>query len=257
MSALLVATDLVRRYGALTAVDHVGLEVASGEVHAVIGPNGAGKSSLLALLSGEVQPDAGRIRFAGEDVTRLGPARRARRGIGRAFQTSAVLRDFSVLQNALLAAVAARGRAFQVTRAVERDPELLADARALLARVDLESEAGRPAGVLAHGQQRRLELAMALAGSPRLLLLDEPTAGAGAEEAQAMVALLQAIRSGQVRLGEGAPPAIVLVEHDLDAVFALADRITVMAQGRVIACGPPGAVRSDAAVRSAYLGDAP
>lgn len=206
MSALLVATDLVRRYGALTAVDHVGLEVASGEVHAVIGPNGAGKSSLLALLSGEVQPDAGRIRFAGEDVTRLGPARRARRGIGRAFQTSAVLRDFSVLQNALLAAVAARGRAFQVTRAVERDPELLADARALLARVDLESEAGRPAGVLAHGQQRRLELAMALAGSPRLLLLDEPTAGAGAEEAQAMVALLQAIRSGQVRLGEGRRP---------------------------------------------------
>lgn len=255
MTALLSVTGLTRRYGALVAVDQVDFMVAAGEVHAVIGPNGAGKSSFLAMLSGEGRPDAGTIHLGGEDVTRLAAAGRARRGIGRAFQTTSVLRDFTVLRNALLAAVAARGRGFSMGRAVERDPHLLADARALLDRVGLADAADRPAGELAHGQQRRLELAMALAGSPRLLLLDEPTAGAGPEESRAMVTLLQSIRRGEVRLGDGPPPAMVLVEHDLDAVFALADRITVLAQGRVIACGPPDLVRTDHAVRRAYLGD--
>ncbi|WP_374446345.1 ABC transporter ATP-binding protein [Stella sp.] len=255
MTALLSVTGLTRRYGALVAVDQVDFAVAAGEVHAVIGPNGAGKSSFLAMLSGEARPDAGTIRLAGEDITRMAAAARARRGIGRAFQTTAVLRDFTVRRNALLAAVAARGRGFGIGRAVDRDPELLADARTLLAHVGLDAAADRPAGTLAHGQQRRLELAMALAGSPRLLLLDEPTAGAGPEESRAMVALLQTIRRGEIRLGDGPPPAMVLVEHDLDAVFALADRITVLAQGRVIACGPSDAVRRDRAVRQAYLGD--
>jgi len=254
----LAVRGVTRRYGALVAVDAVDFAVAPGEVHAVIGPNGAGKSTFLAMLAGETRPDAGSIRLDGADVTHLGAAARARRGIGRAFQTTAVVRDFTVLRNALLAAVAGRGRGFGMARAVMRDRRLLADAHALLARVGLTGEADRPAGALAHGQQRQLELAMALAGRPGVLLLDEPTAGTGPEESRAMVALLQAIRRGEIRLADGddpVPPAMVLVEHDLDAVFALADRITVLAQGRVIACGPPDAVRSDPAVRRAYLGD--
>ncbi|BBK42994.1 ABC transporter ATP-binding protein [Allostella vacuolata] len=250
MTPLLSVRGLVRRYGALVAVDHVEFTVLPGEVHAVIGPNGAGKSSFLALLAGEARPDAGEIEFAGTNITRLPAFARARLGIARAFQITAVIPDFPVLQNAVLAVLASVGRGFGMGRAAMHDPVLLDGARRLLARVGLAAQESRLAGDLAHGAQRQLELAMALAGRPRLLLLDEPIAGTGPEESRAMVALLQSIRQAP-----GERPGIVLVEHDLEAVFALADRITVMAEGRVIACDVPDRIRADAAVRAAYLGD--
>ena len=243
---LLETRGLTKRFGGLAATDDVSLTVHAGELHAVIGPNGAGKTTLLAQLSGEALPDSGTIRFARADISRLGPARRAALGISRSFQITSIFREFSVLDNVALAVQARAGHSFRFWKAAGRDPALRDPARAVLAEIGLEHRAEFPAGALSHGVKRALEIAIALATGPRLLLLDEPTAGMGPADSAGMVSLLARLK-GRV--------AILLVEHDMDAVFALADRITVLVYGRVIASGPPQAIRADPDVQRAYLGD--
>jgi branched-chain amino acid transport system ATP-binding protein len=243
---LLEAVGLTRRFGGLVAVDALSLDVTAGEVHAVIGPNGAGKTTLIALLAGALKPDEGRIRLDGADITALPDHARARRGLARSFQVTSILPAFTALDNAALAVQAQAGHSFRFWRPARRDPRLRDPARAALDRVGLAARADVPAGALAHGEQRQLEIAMALAARPRVLLLDEPMAGLGAEESAAMTALIAGLTGG---------PGILLVEHDMDAVFALADRITVLVNGRVLAAGPPDAVRTDPEVRAAYLGE--
>jgi len=243
---LLEAVGLTRRFGALAANEDVSLTLLSGECHAVIGPNGAGKSTLVAMLAGEQRPDSGRVLLAGEDVTVLGPARRARRGIARSFQITQLCRGLTVRENVMLAVQAAEGRSFRFFRPVRSDASLTAAADSALADAGLSSRAETPAARLSHGEQRQLELALALAQRPRVLLLDEPAAGLGAAETSALTRRLASLK-GRV--------AMLLVEHDMDTVFALADRITVLAGGRVIASGTPQAIRADRAVREAYLGE--
>ena len=244
--ALLETQGLTKRFGGLVATNDVSLAFVPGEIHAVIGPNGAGKTTLIAQLSGELSPDAGMIRFSGSDISSLGPARRAALGIARSFQITSVFRNFTALDNVALAVQAHAGHSFRFWRAARRDPALRDPALRALGVVGLAGRADLLAGSLAHGEKRALELAMVLATGPRVLLLDEPMAGMGPEESAAMVRLLAGLR-GRV--------AIVLVEHDMDAVFALADRITVMVYGRVIASGAPEAIRADPEVRRAYLGE--
>lgn len=244
--ALLETAGLTKRFGGLVATGEVSLSVAPGEIHAVIGPNGAGKTTLIGQLSGELRPDSGAIRFAGADISRLGPARRAALGIARSFQITSIFREFTTLDNVALAIQARAGHSFRFWRAARRDSSLRDPALVALGAVGLAGRADLPAGSLAHGEKRALELAMALATRPRLLLLDEPIAGMGPEESASMVRLLAGLK-GRF--------SIVLVEHDMDAVFALADRITVMVYGRVIASGGPTAIRADPEVRRAYLGE--
>jgi branched-chain amino acid transport system ATP-binding protein len=244
--ALLAVAGLRKRFGGLLATDDLDLQIAAGEIHAVIGPNGAGKTTLVAQLQGELRPDAGTIRFAGADVTRLKPHQRAARGIARSFQITSVFRDMSALDNIALAVQAHQGHSFGMWRPASTEVALREPARAALARVGLESRAHQLAGHLAHGEQRQLELAMALATDPKLLLLDEPMAGMGAEDSERMVRLIGGLKGART---------VLLVEHDMDAVFALADRITVLVRGRAIATGAPAAIRADPAVRQAYLGD--
>jgi len=243
---LLETAGLTKRFGGLVATGEVSLSVAPGEIHAVIGPNGAGKTTLIGQLSGELIPDSGSIRFAGADISRLGPARRAALGIARSFQITSIFREFTTLDNVALAIQARAGHSFRFWRAARQDASLRDPAFAALGVVGLAGRADLPAGSLAHGEKRALELAMALATGPRLLLLDEPMAGMGPEESASMVRLLAGLK-GRF--------SIVLVEHDMDAVFALADRITVMVYGRVIASGGPAAIRADPEVRRAYLGE--
>ena len=244
--ALLETRGLTKRFGGLTATNDVSLSVIPGELLAVIGPNGAGKTTLIAELSGELRPDAGTIRFAGTDISRLGPARRAALGIARSFQITSIFREFTTLDNVALAVQAQAGHSFRFLRPARRDPLLHEPALAALAEVGLENRAHLPAGALSHGEKRALEIAVALASRPRLLLLDEPMAGMGPAESTGMVALLARLKHRF---------AIVLVEHDMDAVFALADRISVMVYGRVVATGAPDAIRADPEVRRAYLGE--
>ena len=244
--ALLETAGLTKRFGGLVATGEVSLSVAPGEIHAVIGPNGAGKTTMIGQLSGELKPDAGAIRFAGADISRLGPARRAALGIARSFQITSIFREFTTLDNVALAIQARAGHSFRFWRAARQDASLRDPAFAALGVVGLAGRADLPAGSLAHGEKRALELAMALATGPRLLLLDEPMAGMGPEESASMVRLLAGLK-GRF--------SIVLVEHDMDAVFALADRITVMVYGRVIASAEPEAIRADPEVRRAYLGE--
>ena len=244
--ALLETAGLTKRFGGLVATAEVSLSVAPGEIHAVIGPNGAGKTTLIGQLSGELKPDSGAIRFAGADISRLGPARRAALGIARSFQITSIFREFTTLDNVALAIQARAGHSFRFWRAARRDSSLRDPALVALGAVGLAGRADLPAGSLAHGEKRALELAMALATRPRLLLLDEPMAGMGPEESASMVRLLAGLK-GRF--------SIVLVEHDMDAVFALADRITVMVYGRVIASAEPAAIRADPEVRRAYLGE--
>jgi len=244
--ALLETAGLTKRFGGLVATGEVSLSVAPSEIHAVIGPNGAGKTTLIGQLSGELKPDSGAIRFAGADISRLGPARRAALGIARSFQITSIFREFTTLDNVALAIQARAGHSFRFWRAARRDASLRDPAFAALGIVGLAGRADLPAGSLAHGEKRALELAMALATRPRLLLLDEPMAGMGPEESASMVRLLAGLK-GRF--------SIVLVEHDMDAVFALADRITVMVYGRVIASARPAAIRADPEVRRAYLGE--
>jgi branched-chain amino acid transport system ATP-binding protein len=244
---MLQAENLVKRFGGIVATDDLTLNVAGGELHAIIGPNGAGKTTLIAQLSGQLKSDSGRIRFAGEDVTALPPYKRSLLGLARSFQITSLFLDLSVLDNVALAVQAHAGHSFHFWRSARTDEDLRAPARAALERAGLSGRADLPASLLSHGEHRQLELAMALAGNPRMLLLDEPMAGLGPEESARMVAMLRALKSELT---------ILLVEHDMEAVFALADRITVLVYGRVIASGTPGEIRANAQVREAYLGEA-
>ncbi|MDM4764633.1 ABC transporter ATP-binding protein [Pelomonas sp. SE-A7] len=241
---LLQVQGLVKRFGALVATDQASFEVNEGELHALIGPNGAGKTTLIHQLSGALMPDAGSVRFAGQDLTRADMAAHVKAGLTRSYQITSIFKRLTVLDNLRLALQARRGaRWFGVA---ERDAGLREEAEALLIRVGLAPQAGAMAGVLAHGEQRQLELALALATKPRLLLLDEPMAGMGPEEGEQMVELLLALKGRFT---------VLLVEHDMDAVFRLADRISTLVAGRVIATGSPDEIRNHPEVKAAYLGD--
>ncbi len=242
---LLEVHGLVKRFGGILATDHIDLAVDSHQIHAIIGPNGAGKTTLIGQLSGEIRSDAGSVHFDGQNITHLKPHARSRRGLARSFQITSIFPDFSVLDNVALAVQAQAGHSFRFWRKAGTDEALRAPARAVLEAVGLADRADLTAANLAHGAQRQLEIAMALATRPRLLLLDEPLAGMGVEESRHMIAFLAGLKGQQT---------IALIEHDMDAVFALADRITVLVYGRVIASGAPADIRRDADVRRAYLG---
>ncbi len=244
--ALLRVDGLCKSFGALRATDQVTLEVRQGETHAIIGPNGAGKTTLIGQLAGNLRPDAGTIRFAAEDITALAAPARSQRGLARSFQITSVYRDFSALDNVMLAVQAHAGSSFRFWRPARGDERLRRPARAILAEVGLGERADVLAANLAHGEQRQLEIAMVLATKPRLMLLDEPMAGMGTDESQRMVRFLAGLKGKET---------MVLVEHDMDAVFALADRISVLVYGRIIATGTPAEIRANAEVRSAYLGE--
>ncbi len=244
---ILEAQGLVKRFGAIVAVDDLSIEVWPGETHAMIGPNGAGKTTAVAQLSGEMKADAGSVRFDGRDVTRLAADGRARLGLARSFQITSLFRGFTAEDNVAMAIQAHAGHSFRFWRDARRDPVLREPALDMLESVGLGGRADVPAGELAHGEQRQLELAMALATEPKVLLLDEPMAGLGPRESARMISLLSGLK-GRVSL--------LLVEHDMDAVFQLADRLSVLVYGCVIASGTPAAIRADAAVREAYLGSA-
>ena len=243
---LLETTALVKRFGGLVATDGVSLAVTEGELHAVIGPNGAGKTTLLGLLSGELHPDQGTIRLGDTDVTHLPSYRRAAHGIARSFQITSIFPELSVLDNVALAVQAHAGHSFHFFRAARRQAVLRDPAREILAQVGLAERAALRAGNLAHGEKRALEIAIALAARPRLLLLDEPMAGMGLEDSARMVQFLATLKGLYT---------ILLVEHDMDAVFALADRVTVLVYGRIIATGTPQEIGNNEEVRRAYLGD--
>ncbi len=243
---LLETRGLRKTFGALRAVDNVDFDVRAGETHAVIGPNGAGKTTFLKQLSGELPPDSGKVHFAGEDITSLSVPRRSRKGLARSFQITSIYRDFSALDNVALAVQAHAGHSFRFWRPAREDTALREPARAMLGKVGLAARADGIAANLAPGEQPQLETAMALATQPRLLLLDEPVAGMGTDESQRMIGFLAGLKGEKT---------IVLVEHDMDAVFSLADRISVLVYGRIIATGTPAQIRADPAVRSAYLGE--
>jgi branched-chain amino acid transport system ATP-binding protein len=243
--ALLRGHNITRRCGGLVAVDNVSIELARGSVHAVIGTNGAGKSTLINILSGEIAPSHGRVELLGHDVTTWTQPRRARAGLGRSYQRNTIFPSFSVFENCRLAAQARTQKPWLWWQDAERCPTSTATAHAVVARAGLDALLELPAGLLSHGQKRQLEIAMCLATAPEVLLLDEPLAGMGAEETDRMLALLAELR---------AEHAILLVEHDMDAVFRIADRITVMVNGAVIASDAPQAVRANPAVQAAYLG---
>ncbi|HEY7787606.1 MAG TPA: ABC transporter ATP-binding protein [Casimicrobiaceae bacterium] len=243
---LLTATGVSRRFGGLTAVDRVSLSLARGEVHSVIGTNGAGKSTLIGVLAGEIAATGGRVQLHGRDVTRWPQPRRARAGLGRSYQRTTIFPRSTVLENCRLTAQASHQHPFDWWSAAARCPESTRLAHRAIEQAGLTAQAHRIAGTLSHGQKRQLEIAMCLATAPQVLLLDEPLAGMGAEETERMLTLLAGLRRGH---------AILLVEHDMDAVFRIADRITVMVNGAVIASGEPGEIRGNAAVQSAYLGE--
>jgi len=244
--ALLRIEGLTRRFGGVVASDGVCLEVAPGELHAVIGPNGAGKTTLIGQLAGEITPQAGRIHFDGHDITALPVHQRSLMGLARSFQITSLFPHFTALENVALAVQAHAGHSFRFWRDVRSETALRDPARAALDRVGLSHRAGTAVAGLSHGEHRQLELAMALATRPRMLLLDEPMAGLGAEESGRMVKTLLELKRELT---------ILLIEHDMEAVFALADRITVLVYGRVIASGDPAAIRANAEVRQAYLGE--
>jgi branched-chain amino acid transport system ATP-binding protein len=242
---VLETQSLSRSFGGLRAVRDVSLSLARGELHAVIGPNGAGKSTLVNLLSGALRPTSGHILLEGRDVTGLPAHRRAHLGLARSFQRTNILPSLSVLENVRLAAQAVAPLGWGLLRNPGGAQDLIEAARAALGRAGLPGGHGRIAGTLAHGHQRQLEIAMALAASPQVLLLDEPLAGMGPEEGERMAALLKSL---------AADHAVLLIEHDMDFVFAVADRLTVLVEGAVLATGRPDAVRADPAVQTAYLG---
>jgi branched-chain amino acid transport system ATP-binding protein len=245
--AMLSASRLTHRFGGLVAVDDVSIELHRGQIHAVIGTNGAGKSTLINLLAGEIAPTAGAVSLSGHPVTGTRPHRMARLGVGRTFQRSNVFAEFTAFENCRLAAQARNPRAWALHERAARCTTSSEAAARALAAVGLAPRGDVPAGLLSHGERRELEIAMCLATDPTVLLLDEPLAGMGAEESQHVLELLRRLKPER---------AILLVEHDMDAVFAVADVITVMADGAVLASGAPETVRNDAAVREAYLGDA-
>jgi branched-chain amino acid transport system ATP-binding protein len=242
---LLRGREITRRWGGLVAVDHVSVELERGAVHAVIGTNGAGKSTLINILSGEIAPSSGVVELLGQDVTGWPQPRRARAGLGRSYQRNTIYPSFSVLENCRLAAQARAQRPWAFWQAASRCAPSTELARSVASRAGLDPVLERTAGLLSHGQKRQLEIAMCLATQPSVLLLDEPLAGMGAEETERMLALLAELKNGH---------AILLVEHDMDAVFRIADRITVMVNGAVIASDAPAAVRANREVQAAYLG---
>lgn len=243
---LLRADNLVKRYGGLTVTDHFSMTVEPGEIHAIIGPNGAGKTTLIAQLSGEIRSDSGTVSFAGEDITALPIEQRVHRGLARSYQITSVFREFTALQNVALAVQAQRGHSFRFWQAADRARELTEPALRSLELVGLGSRADVKVGDLAHGEHRQLELAMALACEPKMLLLDEPMAGMSQRESETMTALLASLRGRY---------AMLLVEHDMEAVFTLSDRITVLVYGKQIASGTPEDIRRNPDVKTAYLGE--
>ena len=245
--ALLETRALSKSFGGIHATENVDLAVREGEIHAVIGPNGAGKTTLIAQLAGMLRPDSGRIFFYGRDITRLAPHARARLGMARSFQITSIFQDMSVLENTMLAVQAHAGHSYRFWQKARSDARLTGPAMAALEQVGLAAKAAMSARKLSHGEHRQLEIAMALAGDTKLLLLDEPMAGMGAEESELMVDLLNGLKAHK---------SILLIEHDMDVVFALADRVTVMVSGKIIASGTPEEIRADENVRRAYLGEA-
>jgi branched-chain amino acid transport system ATP-binding protein len=246
---MLEIRKLSKRFGGLLANNDISLSVPRGEIHAIIGPNGAGKSTLISQIAGELPPTSGTIAIDGMDVTGLPAHQRARLGLARCFQITSIFPSFSAAENVAIAAQAMKGHSYRFWRPADSISELNRAAAEVLLQVGIESGKTRNAGSLSHGEHRQLEIAMALVSRPKLLLLDEPTAGMGREESQRLVGLLKEVGAGQT---------IILIEHDIDAVFALADRITVLANGRVLASDLPAAIRASQAIREAYLGnDAP
>jgi branched-chain amino acid transport system ATP-binding protein len=237
---------LCKRFGGLVATDQVNLEVRAGEVHALIGPNGAGKTTLVHQLSGTLPPDSGAILFRGNEVTHLAANARVLRGLVRSYQITSIFRQHSVLDNVALAVQARSGSSFRFWRAVRDEKPLFDEAHAILARVGLADRADVLAANLAHGEQRQLEVGLAVATRPAMLLLDEPMAGMGPEESERLIPLIDGLRKDV---------SILLIEHDMDAVFRLADRISVLVSGRLIATGTPDEIRANADVKRAYLGD--
>src|SRR3954451_22000790 len=244
--SLLAIEGLTKRFGGITASDDVSLTVSEGELHDIIGPNGAGKTTLIGQITGELTPQAGRIRFAGRDITASPVYQRSLLGLARSFQITSLFLDFTALDNVALAVQAHAGHSFHFWRDARRQPELRQPAQAALERVGLGARADSIVANMSHGEHRQLEIAMALATKPRMLLLDEPMAGMGAEESARMVTLLRELKQ---------EVTILLIEHDMDAVFALADRVSVLVYGRIIASGEPAAIRANADVRRAYLGE--
>jgi branched-chain amino acid transport system ATP-binding protein len=235
-----------KRYGGVVATDDVTLDVVRGEVHALIGPNGAGKTTLIGQISGVLATEIGRILFNGADITHLPAHARVAAGLARSYQITSIFRRFSVLDNLALAVQARSGTSFRFWRPVAAERALFDEARSIAVDIGLGGREDAPAATLAHGEQRALEVGLALATRPQLVLLDEPMAGMGPQESRAMLALIQHLRRRVT---------VLLVEHDMDAVFRLADRITVMVNGRVVASGMPASIRNDPAVREAYLGE--
>jgi len=244
--AILQVEKLRKQFGGLSATQDVDLDIRKGELVAIIGPNGAGKTTLINLLTGVYPCDSGVIRFQGEDVTSMPVHSRSLRGLARSFQITSVFPEMTVLENVAIAAQAHRGHSYRFWRKVGNDSQIFDAARATLADLGMEAHLDRPAAMLAHGEKRVLEIAMALVTGPKMLLLDEPMAGLGVEESRKMIAFIRNLK-GKL--------TILLIEHDMEAVFALADRILVLASGAIVASGPPEQIKTDPKVKLAYLGD--
>jgi len=244
---LLAVEQLVKRFGAIKATDRVDLDINAGEIHALIGPNGAGKTTLINQIVGELQPDSGRICFDGQPITDLPIHRRTALGMGRTFQITNIFNNFKVIENVSLAVQALAGHSFRFWKNVSRRPDLKEAALHILEQVGLAGQAEKIASELAYGDQRKVGIAMAMAGDPRLLLMDEPMAGMGPEATVEMVELLRNLKGGHT---------LLLIEHDVDVVFSLADRISVLVYGKIMATGTPAQIRGHAGVMDAYLGEA-
>ncbi|EPC01856.1 branched-chain amino acid ABC transporter substrate-binding protein [Litchfieldella anticariensis FP35 = DSM 16096] len=244
--AVLTLSHLHKSFGALQATQDISLDLRAGEIHALIGPNGAGKSTLIGQITGHLTPDRGKVQLAGENITALSVAQRARRGLGRSFQVSSLADSLSVLRNVMIAVQGLQGHSFRFWKPVHRDASLVEPARAAIARMQLESRAETPVSELSHGERRQVEVACALALKPRALLLDEPMAGLGPEGSARLTELLEELKH---------EVPILLIEHDMDAVFRLADRISVLVAGQMIAHGVSDEIRANPLVREAYLGD--
>ena len=243
---ILKVVALNKQFGGVIATENLDFEVLPGEIHAVIGPNGAGKTTFVAQLSGMLAPDSGRILFDGQDITELTAPARSHAGLARSFQITSIFKNFTVMENVALSIQAHSGHSFRMWRPAVTDEALNAPAREILGRIGLSDRTDVVAANLAHGEQRQLEIAMALATRPKMLLLDEPTAGMGPEDSQQMKEFLRTLKGDY---------SMLLIEHDMDTVFALADRITVLVYGRAIATGTPEEIRANAEVRAAYLGE--
>jgi len=245
-NVILKVTDLYKSFGGVAATDHVNIDVIEGEIHAVIGPNGAGKTTLISQLSGDLAPDGGRVEFQGEDITHAPAWTRALMGLARSFQITSIVHEMSVLDNVALSVQAHAGHSFRFWQPAREANDLREPAMEALRQVGMEGRADVTSRNVSHGEHRQLEIAMALAANPSLLMLDEPMAGMGTDESAKMVEILSGLKRQK---------SMLLIEHDMDAVFALADRITVLVYGRAIATGTPEEIRGNEDVRKAYLGD--